>query len=309
MKIVFFGSSDFAVPSLTKLNKSYGIAAVVSRSEKPKGRRLLKGHSPVKIKAEELGIKIFSIDELSVAQAEEILKGFRADMFVVIAYGRILTREILSIPRFYSIGLHASLLPKYRGASPINHAILNAEKKTGVTAFKLDKKMDAGDIILRREVDILDSDNAETLSFKLAETGADLIVEAVKATEDNNVRFIKQDEREATFTSKLKKEDGAIDWLKDAVSIHNKVRAFYGWPGAFSKLNGRAIKVLATEVADTQGNVARPGEIIKVESAGIYVACKGGVIRIKQLQAEGGRAMSVSDYIIGHKVLVGDFFL
>lgn len=310
MTIVFFGTSGFAVPSLVKLSKFHDIAAVVTKPDKPKGRNLKPAPSIVKIKADSLGIPVISIDEMPAAQALAVLKKYKADLFVVIAYGKILSVEILSLPELYSIGLHASLLPKYRGASPINWAILNGEEKTGVTVFKLNGKMDAGEIIMQKEADILGPDNAETLSEKLSNLGANLLVKAADSIAERKAQFIKQDESEATVTPKLNKEDGRIDWNKPAPEIHNKVRAFYGWPGAFSRLNGRTIKIWDAEPADLPAQKApAPGGIAALDSGGMIVACGNGFLRIKELQAEGGKRMKTSSYVLGNKVSVGDRFI
>ncbi|KPK40170.1 MAG: hypothetical protein AMJ78_07480 [Omnitrophica WOR_2 bacterium SM23_29] len=310
MRIVFFGTSDFAVPGLVKLNKCHRIAAVVTKPDKPKGRHLLLRPSLIKLKAQELNIPLFFIEQDSHKHAIDELKRYDADLFVVIAYGGILPSDILSIPKFYSMGVHASLLPKYRGAAPINWAILNGNKTTGVTVFKLSEKMDTGDIILQRRVEILDSDDAGTLSLKLSEEGANLLLEAMELIEGRKEQFIKQREEDATYAPRLRKEDGAIDWTKDATYIHNQVRAMYMWPGASSNLSGRAIKIWRAFVAQPQvKGVYRPGEIIKAEQNGILVACGKGVLSVKVVQLAGGKQMSVSDFLQGHKISAGDFFL
>lgn len=310
MRIVFFGTSDFAVPGLAKLAGRHKIAAVITKPDRPQGRRLLVTPSPVKVKALELGIPVFSIEEIPAVETVERLRGCRADLFVVIAYGRILASDILSLPKLYPIGLHASLLPKYRGASPINWVILNGENRTGVTVFKLIGKMDAGDIIMQETAEILGSDNAQTLSVKLSVLGADLLLRATEAIEKNEERFVKQREDEATFTPKLKKEDGFIDWAKSSAEIRNRVRAMYGWPGAFSNLHGRKIKILAAEIGDPSlRKDHKPGEVIEAGGDGIRVSCGKGVIEIKELQAEGARRLPATGYLLGHKVSAGDFFL
>lgn len=309
MTIVFFGTSGFAVPSLVKLAKLHKIAAVVTKSDKPQGRDLKPLPSPVKAKAQSLGLEAISIDDMPVAAAVAALKKYKADIFVVVSYGKLLSSEILSLPRLYPVGLHASLLPKYRGASPINWAILNGEEKTGATVFKLTEKMDAGEIMMKKDADILDSDNSETLSEKLSNIGANLLVSAADLIEEGKAQFVKQDESEATFTPKLKKEDGRIEWDKPAAEIHNKVRAFYGWPGAFSRLKGGVIKIWATEVSvlPAQGDPA-PGRIAAIDNDGILVACGNGALRIKELQAEGGKRMKASAYVLGNRVSIGDHF-
>lgn len=311
MTIVFFGTSGFAVPSLVKLSRFHDIAAAVTKPDRPRGRNLKPAPSVVKIKAQSLGIPVISIDEMTAAEALSTLKKYKkAEIFIVIAYGKILPREILSLPRLYSVGLHASLLPKYRGASPVNWAILNGEAKTGVTVFKLSGKMDAGEIVDRKEIDILDSDNAETLSEKLSNLGANLLVKALDSIAEGKASFIAQDESLATFTPKLKKEDGRIEWDRPAAEVHNKVRAFYGWPGTFSRLNGRVIKIWATEPVELPAQAGlTPGQIAAIDNDGITVACGRGALRIKELQAEGGKRMKASAYVLGNNVSVGTRFV
>lgn len=310
MRIVFFGTSAFAVPSLTKLALVHTIPAVITRPDTPQGRCLAMRPSAVKVKALRLGLEVRSIEEMLSTDLPCILRSYNADLFVVVAYGRILPRGILSIPVFYSIGLHASFLPRYRGACPINQALLAADEYTGVTVFKLAEKMDAGDIIMQEKIAILESDNALTLSEKLSEAGADLLLKAIGLIERGQESFIKQNDSCATFTSRLKKEDGIIEWRKSAFEIHNKVRGFYGWPGAFSALKGRKIKIWATEVtgidAQRQG---KPGEILGAAPDGLRVLCGLGILRIKELQEEGGRRLTAAEYLRGHKVKEGDFFL
>ncbi len=310
MKIVFFATSDFAIPSLVRLSENHDVLALVTKSDKPKGRHLLTRPSAIRLKAEELKMPLFCLEEIPPPIALEKLHGYTPDLFVVIAYGQILPSGILSIPKFYAIGLHASLLPKYRGASPISWAILNGESQTGVTVFKLNEKMDAGDIISQRKTEISDLDNVLTLSERLSRLGAESLSDAIVQIEKRQKKFEKQTEEEATYTPMLRKKDGVIDWKKSAVEIHNKVRAMLDWPGAFSVLNGRAIKIWLTEVVDVQAKEARkPGEIIKVAPDALFVSCGRGYIAIKELQTEGGRRMLVSDYLQGHKISSGDFFL
>lgn len=312
MNIVFFGTSGFAVPSLEKLWKHHDVVAVVTKPDKPRGRRLISVPSPVKEAAGRLKLPVVSIEGSSAAQAESLLKAHDADLFIVIAYGRILPLKVLSLPRLYPIGLHASLLPKYRGPSPINWAILKGERETGVTVFRLNEEMDAGDIIMQKPIDILYSDNAETLSIKLANLGANLLVKAVDAIGERMPQLIKQDSREATFTRKLRKEDGILNWEEPAVDIHNKVRGLYGWPGAFSRFGTTTIKIWKTSLVPapgTAGESAKPGEIVKIERAGISVACGKDALLIIELQAEGGKRMKAADYALGHRVSAGDRFL
>ncbi len=310
MKIIFFGTSDFAVPSLIKLKNFHEISAVITKPDRPKGRRLAISPSPVKFKAGELNIPVFSIDDLSVSEAVEKLKRYEADLFIIIAYGRIVSSDLLSVPGFYSIGLHASLLPKYRGPSSINWAILNGDARTGVTVFRLNRKIDAGEIIMQREETILRSDNARTLSLRLAGLGADLLLRAIEDIKKGQAILTEQKEGEATFTPKLKKEAGVIDWTKSAGYIDNQIKAMYGWPGTYSTLKGRRVKIWEGEVAGIKPNRPfKPGEVITAGEDGIFVSCGEGILKIKEMQAEGGKRVAACDYLLGRRVSIGDFFL
>jgi methionyl-tRNA formyltransferase len=310
MKIVFLGTSEFAVPSLQKLRRKHEIAAVITKHDKPQGRRLVSSPSPIRIAANSLGLTSLSIEGLALAEAVSVMGSYGADLFVVIAYGQILSARILALPKMFSIGLHASILPKYRGPSPINWAILNGEERTGVTVFRLNDKMDAGEMISQGVADILSSDNARTLSTRLADLGADLLVETVDAIAAGSAEFTEQDAKDATFTQKLKKEDGRIDWIQPAAEIHNRIRGLYGWPGAFSALSGKTVKIWSSELTETPGGQPQePGRIAAIEKNGITVSCGKDAVIIVELQAQGGKRMKAPEYAIGHKVRLGDRFV
>ncbi|HOX10219.1 MAG TPA: methionyl-tRNA formyltransferase [Candidatus Omnitrophota bacterium] len=311
MKIVFLGTSEFAVPSLKKLHGTHEITAVITKRDKPQGRRLVSAPSPVKAAAQELGLPVSSVEGLPADKAAESLAAYGADIFVVIAYGQILPAKVLSLPGMGSIGLHASLLPKYRGPSPINWAIINGETATGVTVFRLNEKMDEGAIVSQSRVEILSSDNAQTLSDKLAATGAELLCGSIADMASGKASFTEQDARSATVTGKLKKEDGRIDWSRPAQAIHNRIRGLYGWPGAFSELSGKAVKIWSSGLPLAVGaaRASSPGTITAIGKDGITVSCGDGSLTIIELQAEGGRRMKASEYALGHNVRAGDSFV
>lgn len=310
MKIVFLGTSEFAVPSLKELNSTYGITAVITKRDKPQGRRLVSTPSPVKAAAQELGLPVSSVEGLSADKAAEALSGYGADIFIVIAYGQILPAKILSLPKMGSIGLHASLLPKYRGPSPINWAIINGETKTGATVFRLNEKMDEGEIISQCQVEILPDDNTRTLSGKLAAAGAELLSGSVGDIASGKAVFTEQDAKEATVTGKLKKEEGRIDWSRPAAAVHNRIRGLYGWPGTFSSLSGKTLKIWSSGLSGTaEAKPSGPGRITAIDKDGITVSCGEGSVTIVELQAEGGRRMKASEYALGHNVRVGDSFV
>ncbi|MGB2706211.1 MAG: methionyl-tRNA formyltransferase, partial [Candidatus Omnitrophota bacterium] len=236
MKIVFFGSSEFAVPSLERLLESqHQVLAVVTQPDRKKGRRRLTiSATPVKRAALARGLNILQTADLEETGTFKKLKSLKADLFVVVSFGQILTQRVLSIPKIYCINLHPSLLPKYRGAAPVNRAIMNGEKTTGLTIIKMNERMDAGDIILQRGIPIEREDDSETLNDKLSELGAVLLLDAIRFIEEDRIAFKKQNDKKTTLAPRLKKEDGIIDWEKDARQIHNRVRGTLPWPGAYT---------------------------------------------------------------------------
>lgn len=303
MKIVFFGTSQFAVPGLKRLIASrYSVIAVVTQPDRKQGRRLKTAASPVKEIALDNNKKIFQPETLSDDFIGD-LKTLSPDLFIVIAYGHILKKDILEIPRYYALNLHASLLPKYRGAAPINWAILKGDKKTGVTIIKMNEHMDRGDIIARAEEKIEDNDTSLSLREKLSHTGADLLLRTVSLIENKKEKFEKQNEKYATYARKLTKEDGLIDWSKTAIEVHNKVRGTIPWPGAYTSFEGKTLKILKTEVLDiTRCN---PGEVIKAEGSEFIIGTNKGAIKILELQPEAGKRMDTSSFLRGHKLKVG----
>ena len=305
MKIIFFGTSDFAVSILEALlSTRHRISAVVTAADKRKGRGQRIGLSPVKILAQKRGLALFQPANLRDAKFVQCLKNEPADLFVVCAYGRILTKEVLRIPKDCAINLHASLLPKYRGAAPVNWAIIRGEKETGVTVFKMDEYMDKGEIILQRKTDISLSDSAVSLAGRLSKIGAQVLLKAIDLIEQKKATFITQDEAGASSAPKLKKEDGLINWGLAASEIHNRVRGLQPWPGAFTYLENRLLKIRQSQiVGNEQGR--NPGEIIDVSEKGILVQTGRGGLLITVLQLEGKKEMPSGEFILGHKLEVG----
>lgn len=305
MNIVFFGTSKFAVPNLKKLIASnHKVLAVVTQPDRKKGRHLKLSISPIKETALKNNIRLWQPELLDDNFINE-LKKLKADLFIVIAYGRILKKEVLEVPLIYSINLHASLLPKYRGAAPINWAIINGEAKTGVTIIKMNEKMDEGDIISSKEADILPEDNSFTLDEKLSEIGAKLLSETLGVIEKRKEKFIKQDSKKASYAKKLNKEDGLIDWKKSAFEIHNKVRGTLPWPGAHTIFNGKILKILETELLKEK--IGKPGEAVKAEGE-LIIGAGNGSLKILELQLEAGKKMDASSFMRGHDVSKGVFF-
>ncbi len=308
MKIIFFGTSAFAVSSLKALAGSrHKIVAVVTQPDRPKGRNLVLKPPVIKEIASSLNIPILQPAKASDTESIKRLREFNADLFVVVSFGQLLSEELLAVPKQFTVNLHASLLPKYRGAAPINWAIINGEKTTGVTVFRLVKKMDAGDIISEKTVEIVETDNAMTLSEKLSEEGSKLLVDTVDSIELGRSVFKKQDDTLVTFAPRLKKEEGRIDWQLSAMEIHNRVRGFLPWPSAFTQFNKKMLKILESEVCDCPDARGCPGKIIEIrQGSGIIVMTGNGCVVLKSLQLEGSRPMEFMDFVNGHPMQPGD---
>ena len=308
MKIVFFGTGEFAVGPLERLIKDgVDVTTIVSQPDKPKGRHLKLTAPAVKTAGDKLKIPVLQPKRLSDKNFISHLKNLNPDIFVVITYGKILKTEILSIPKIFSINLHASLLPKYRGAAPINWAILNGDVETGVTIIKMNEKMDAGEIITQGRVKIETSDDYYSLSKKLSFEGENLLAQTVKKIQSSDFMLTKQDDKLATLAPKLTKKDGLINWNDTAVNIHNKIRGLYGWPGCFTHLKDKIIKIHKSQIKDISipKNI-QPGQIIEIDTDSIYVATKIGILAIKELQPESSKRMKVPQFVAGHDIKAGD---
>ncbi len=306
MKIVFMGTPDFAVSALTKLHDAgHEIVLVVTQPDKPKGRSKLYLPSPVKEEALRLGIEVFQPDKIKKEENIEILKKYPADVFVVAAFGQILSKEILEMPRFGCINIHASLLPMYRGAAPIQWAILNDEKKSGVTIMQMDEGLDTGDMLLKGEIPIEETDTADSLHDKLSALGADLIVEALSLLEKGELKALPQPEGPLFYAKMVKKEDGALDFGEGAKELAIKVRAFYSWPGTYALLNDNYIKICEAYATDEESGMSE-GEICRVEKDRFFVQTKKGLLAVTKIQPQGKKAMSVKDYLLGRKINVKD---
>ncbi|MBR6383047.1 MAG: methionyl-tRNA formyltransferase [Lachnospiraceae bacterium] len=308
MKIVFMGTPDFAVLALRKLHEAgHEILLVVTQPDKPKGRSKLYLPSPVKEEAMRLGVEVFQPDRIKKEENIEVLKKYPADVFVVAAFGQILSKEILEMPCYGCINIHASLLPMYRGAAPIQWAILNGEKKSGVTIMQMDEGLDTGDMLLSGEVAIEDTDTADSLHDKLSELGADLIVDALAKLEKGEITAVPQPEGPLFYAKMIKKEDGALDFNESAESLALKVRAFWSWPATFALLNDNFVKVCSAYYVDDESGM-NPGDVCRVEKDAIYVQTGKGQLVITNIQIQGKKAMPVKDFLLGKKILVGDRF-
>lgn len=310
MRIVFMGTPQFSLPTLRALyDAGYELALVVTAPDKPAGRGHKLQQPPVKQLAISLGLEVFQPENVNEASSIQRIKDANPDVIVVVAFGQILSAECLSIPRLGCINLHASLLPKYRGAAPIQHALLNGERVTGVTTMFMVEKMDAGDIILQERVEIEDDDTAGTLSEKLSHVGAKLMVNTLRLLSKGEAPRIPQDESKATYAPKVTKEMARIDWSKDAEAVRNQVRAFNPHPGAWTTLHGRVVKIWMAKVCE-QCNVGvdfRPGEVVRVDED-LIVATGNGFLKLLELQLEGRARLAAADWARGMRIKIGDVF-
>lgn len=303
MKIIFFGTPVFSLPSLKAiLNSKEEVLAVVTQPDKKKGRGRIITPSPVKEFALSSGIKIFQPENIRISSFYEELEKMKPDAIVVVAYGKILPPSIIHLPPYGCINLHASLLPKYRGAAPIQWAIMNGEKKTGITTMLMDEGLDTGDILLQKEVDIYIDDNAETLSKRLSEIGAELLIETLQGLRGETIKPRPQIGI-PTYAPPLKKQDGFINWNRTANDIYNFVRGVYPWPGAFCYLNNKRLKINRVKVVEGSGIPGR----IENASDELIVGTLDGLISIIELQLEGKKPMSSREFLKGYKLKTGSF--
>jgi len=303
MKVVYMGTPDFAVGALEAIvNAGHEVVAVVTQPDKPKGRSDKLIPSPVKECALKYDIPVLTPVKIKEKDAVEELKKYPADIFVVAAFGQILSEEILNMPKFGCINIHASLLPKYRGAAPIQWSIIDGEKETGVTIMQMDKGLDTGDILFTKIVPISDEDTGESLFDKLAIAGAELVVESLPKIEKGDVHPIKQDDEKSTYAKMLSKAIGQIDWKKSADELEHLVRGLNSWPSAYTYLNGKQLKIWKSKVVSMSGN---PGEVLKVEKDSIIVGTGKDALAILELQLEGKKRMLTKDFLAGRSVEAG----
>ena len=300
MKIIFMGTPEFAVPCLKVLHETQEIICVVTQPDRPKGRGQKLQPSPVKIFATENNLPILQPQKIKSPEAVAELKKFPADLIVVVAFGQILSQEILDLPKFGCINVHASLLPKYRGAAPIEWSLINGETLTGVTTMQMNAGLDTGDMLLKSEVPITEEMILPELREKLMAAGANLILETVKNLE--TIQPVKQDDSLSNYAPMLKKDTGKIDWNKSAREIHNLVRGLYG--GAFAIFNGEKYKIWRTKIFD--GEKLSAGEI-KISGKKFLVGTGDGVLEILEIQAPNAKKVDAADFINGRKNFFGNF--
>ncbi|MBE6870960.1 MAG: methionyl-tRNA formyltransferase [Ruminococcaceae bacterium] len=303
MRVLYMGTPDFAVPALKRIiADGHEVVAVVTQPDKQKGRGMKFVFSPVKELALTENIEVLQPVTLKDGAFEADLVRLAPDVIVVAAYGKILPEYILSYPKFGCINIHASLLPKYRGAAPIQWAIINGESETGVTAMYMEKGLDTGDMLLVKKTPIYSEDNAETLFDRLAEMGAELISETLVLAEKGELKREKQDDEKATYASMITKEMGNIDFGKTATEIFNLTRGLYPWPCAYTELAGRRVKVLSVTPYDGEKTGKKNGEIIGANGGKIFIACENGKIAITELHPENGKRMTAAAFLAGNKL-------
>lgn len=306
MRLIFLGTPDFAVASLKKIAESnHEILAVVTQPDKPRNRGVLTP-SPVKQAALELGLKVLQYDRISREGVQDI-KMLNPDIMVTCAFGQILSRELLAIPKFGVINEHASLLPKYRGSSPIQWCVINGEKHTGVTIMKTAYEVDSGDILFADKTEVGDDETAGELFERLSLLASNSIVKALDIIEAGEAEYTPQNHNEATFCKMLSKADGVIDWEKSATQIKNFVRGMNPWPCAYTMLDGQIFKIYKVNVTNQTSNKAA-GTIVQADKNGLVVATGNGCVEIEILQAPCSKRMAAKDYLLGKKIEVGSKF-
>jgi methionyl-tRNA formyltransferase len=305
LRVVFMGSPEFAVPTLRALNANFPVTGVVTQPDKPRGRGQKTLPSAVKEAAVAFGLPVVQPTSLASPELLAALEQWKPDVIVVAAYGKILPKRILSLPRMGCVNLHASLLPRHRGSSPISSAILGGDKVTGVCTILMDHGMDTGDLLLEKQIAILDNDTAGTLHDRLMSEGADLVVETLIRMAANRIQAVPQDQQKATYTRLLTKEDGRVQWERDAEYLARLIRAMNPWPGAFSEISGETVKVW--EAVAMPGS-EKPGSIVDILPDGVLVGTGKGLLLLKKVQAAGRKRVSAAEFARGRRLRTGEVF-
>ncbi len=307
MRIVFFGTPALAVPSLREIARHHTVTAVVSQPDRQKGRSRKPVPPPVKAWAVDHNIEVHQPTKLNDGAFEAWLRAQRPDACTLAAYGRILQQPILDVPQFGFLNMHPSLLPKYRGPSPIQSALINGETKTGITIIRLSFEMDAGDILSQIVEPISPDDDGMTLADRLAERGGEMIAEGLNTLASGNADFRAQDHSATTYCNMLTKEDGRIDWSQSATSIHNQVRGTLPWPGAYTTLDGDTLRVFRSQLSPS-AHTNDPGTVVSTDDGQIHVTTGDGCLAITNLQAPGKKAMDADAFLRGRKLDIGTCF-
>lgn len=302
MRIIYMGTPDFAVPALERLvESSHEVVAVFTQPDKPRGRKMIMTPPDVKVCAEKYNIPVYQPNTFKDGEALKIIEDYNPDTIVVAAYGKILPKAVLDAPKYGCINIHGSLLPKYRGASPIQQAVLNGDKITGITTMLMDVGLDTGDILLQVETEIGENETSGELFDRLAVLGGDLLMDTLSSLEKGEITPKKQDESLASHTVKIDKTSCLIDFSKTAVEVHNQVRGLNPWPVATTRIGEKNVKVYSTKLCKKNG---KEGTILSVKP--LIVACGEGSVEICQLQPEGKKQMTAEAFVAGHKLQVGE---
>ena len=306
MRIVFMGTPEFAVPSLEALLKSDDeVVGVVSQPDRPKGRGQTLAPPPVKIIAQQAGIPILQPLKIRTPDFLEALAAWKPDLIAVTAFGRILHTPILTLPPMGCVNVHGSLLPKYRGAAPVQWAVINGETETGITTMLMDEGMDTGAMLLQESIPILPDDTAESLAPRLASLGGRLLVDTISRLKAGTITPVGQDHEHATLAPLLKKEDGAIDWTADARSIANRIRGLSPWPGAYTFYGQERWNIWKAVAAQAPAQ-GQPGTVLAVTKQSLTISTGGGALEVLELQAANSKRMSIAQFLAGHRVNPGE---
>lgn len=303
LRIIFMGTPEFACPTLrTLIDRGEEVIAVVTQPDRPKGRGQKLVPPPVKVIAEEHGIPVLQPQKVRAPEVIEQIRALNPDLIVVVAFGQILPQSLLDIPRHGCINIHASLLPRYRGAAPLNWCLINGETETGITTMLMDAGLDTGDMLVKRAIPIGPDEDASSLHDRLSLLGAETIDETLDRLLAGTLTREKQDDALTCYAPLLKKEDGLVDWTREPQQIKNLVRGFTPWPGAFTSLDGKTLKLYRVSIADGNG---APGEVLAAGKDGIIVACGTAGLRIEELQLEGRKRLSASEFLAGYRLEPG----
>lgn len=294
-KIVFMGTPDFSVSILEKVHSEYGVSLVVTQPDKPVGRKRVYTAPPVAEKAKELGIDLYQPERIKAESALEKIQSYKPDLIITAAYGQILPKQVLDLPKFGAVNVHASLLPKHRGGAPIHRAVLNGDSESGVTIMYMAEGLDSGDIISQVTTKITDEDNTGTLHDRLSILGGDLLMKTLPDVFAGTNERIPQNHEEKTISPNISKEDERLDFTRSQRDVFNHIRGLSPFPGAYTVLDGRRLKIYAADLTDEQ-STELPGTIIKKDGGGFYVACGTGVLRITEVQPSGKKRMPAHQF-------------
>jgi methionyl-tRNA formyltransferase len=310
MRILYMGTASFAIPSLKVLLASaeHSVIGVVTQPDRPSGRGRQMHASPIKQMAQDAEIPVYQPEKVRSEEFVSIVRNLAPDAIVVAAFGQLIPKSILDIPKYGNINVHGSLLPKYRGAAPVHYALFNGDAETGVTTMLMSPGLDSGPILLQSTVKILPEDDEETLEARLAQVGAELLIRTLRGLERGEIVPIEQDESLVTYSPSIKRSDCAIDWSSDASEIVNRVRGCTPRPGAYSGWHGGTLKVWSCSIGSAESEGGSPGEVILVDAEGIAVRAGSGSVILRELQPENKRRMQASEFARGYRIVVGSAF-